>query len=340
MKRIGIIGAGGISQTHAQAVSELENAELCAVYGRNSEKTKQLAARYNAEPYSNLEDFLKHRAMDFVIIGSPSGLHAEQGTAASQRGLHVLVEKPLDVTTERGERLISACEQAQVKLGVCYQDRFAPDIIRLKDLVQSGKLGKLILVSGRVRWFRPSSYYSESEWRSSRTLAGGGALMSQAIHTVDSLLWIAGDITRVSANALTATHHIEVEDTLVSTIEFSGGALGTLEAATSVYPGSERQIEISGSSGSVLIEKDRITRCELATGETIEISSSKANGNLSASSPVISDVRGHKLLIQDFINAIDNNSSPCCDGRDGLRSVQVVEAMYGSAFYSNPKLTK
>lgn len=331
MKRIGIIGAGGISQTHAQAVSELGNAEVCAVFGRNEHKTAQLAERYHSTPYSSLEGFLNHDGMDFVIIGSPSGLHAEQGVAAAKNGLHVLVEKPIDVSSEKAERLIDACERASVKLGVCYQDRFAPDIIRLRDLVQSGKLGKLVLVSGSVRWFRPSSYYSESDWRSSPFLAGGGALMSQAIHTIDSLLWIAGDITRVATTAITAVHKVDVEDTLVTTLEFANGALGTLEAATSVYPGSERQIEISGWSGSVLIEKDRITRCELEGAEQLDIAPAETNSNLSASSPLISDVTGHKLLIKDFVDAIDNSSRPRCDGRDGVRSVRVVEAMYESA---------
>src|ERR1043165_8121464 len=144
MKHIGIIGGGGISDTHARAAREIEGVELVAFYGDNFEKTALLSERYGATVYRDYESFLGHRPMDLVIIGSPSALHAEQGIAAARRGLHVLTEKPIDVTTAQADALINECERAQVKLGVCFQDRVSPDIARLKRLIDDGRVGQPI----------------------------------------------------------------------------------------------------------------------------------------------------------------------------------------------------
>src|ERR1051326_4571985 len=176
---IGILGGGNISQTHARAASEIEGVKLVAVCGQNKEKAKGLAALYGAAGYGEIEAFLRHQPMDVVLIGSPSGLHAEQGIAAARHGLHVLIEKPIDITTERADALIAECEKAGVKLGVFFQDRAAPDILWFKSLLDEGRLGKIILVSARVKWYRPPEYYQNSRWRGTAALDGGGALMNQ-----------------------------------------------------------------------------------------------------------------------------------------------------------------
>src|SRR5262245_23791477 len=252
MTHVGIIGGGGISETHARAAQELEGVEIVAFFGRNADKVSRLSASYNASAYADFKAFLRHRPMDLVLIGSPSGLHAEQGIAAAQQGLHVLVEKSIDVSTRAADELIEACERAGVKLGVFFQDRCAADVCRLKQLIDEGRLGKPILASARVNWYRPLEYYSRSDWRGSPALAGGGALISQAIHTVDLLLWLMGDAARVYAKARAALHPIEVEDTLVATLEVSNGAMGTLEATTSVYPGYDRRLELTGYEGTMV----------------------------------------------------------------------------------------
>jgi predicted dehydrogenase len=190
MTLIGIIGGGNISETHARAALEIESAVIAAVYGTNREKTARLAQQYGGSVYESLSSFLEHAPMDLVMIGSPSGVHAEHGIAAARRGLHVLVEKPIDITTERADELINECRRAGVKLGVCFQDRVSPDICRLKQLVDSGQLGKAILVSARVKWYRPREYYDSQRWRGTWALDGGGALMNPAVHTLDLLLWL------------------------------------------------------------------------------------------------------------------------------------------------------
>lgn len=335
MTKIGIIGAGNISDTHARAARELDGVEIVAVYGHNRDKATRLAQLYGGAVYRDLESFLEHKPLDMVMIGSPSGLHAEQGIAAAQRGLHVLVEKPIDTTIERTDLLIDACDRVGVKLGVFFQDRAAPDIARLKQLVDAGRLGKPILVSGRVKWYRPPEYYRDSRWRGVFTLDGGGALMNQGVHTVDLLLWLMGDVTRVNAKAITALHDIEVEDTVVATLEYANGAVGTLEATTSVYPGYRRRVELTGSEGTIIVEDNQIVAADLRNaGEDLGNihSRPREDGDTArSSSPVVSDVSGHRKVLEDFLRAIETDGKPMCDGYEGRRSVELVLAIYESS---------
>ena len=154
---VGIIGGGGISDTHARAALAVPGVKVAAVYGSNREKVARLAREYGGDPYEDFDRFLTHRPMDFVAIGSPSGLHAEQGIAAARRGLHVLVEKPLDITSGRADALIAAADASGVKLGVFFQDRLRPAIRTMKLIVDSGQLGLPVMISGRVKWYRPPS---------------------------------------------------------------------------------------------------------------------------------------------------------------------------------------
>ena len=328
---IGILGGGNISETHARAALELEGVKIAAIYGQNQEKAARLAQLYGGTVYSDLQRFFEHQPMDIVAIGSPSGLHGEQGIAAAECGIHVLLEKPLEITTERADTLIAACEKAGVKLGVYFQDRVASDICKLKEWVEGGRLGKPILASARVKWYRPPEYYSGSRWRGTWALDGGGALMNQGIHTVDLLLWLMGDVERVYAKAITALHQIEVEDTVVATLEFASGAVGTLEATTSAYPGYRRRLELTGSEGTIILEHDRIIAADLRTPPDDFDSAGEGSSNPSATSPVVSDVRGHRKILEDFLRAIETNGRPRCDGHEGRRSVELVQAIYESS---------
>jgi len=324
------------ARTHARAASEIEGVKIVAFCGPNQEKIARLSELYGGAGYNSLEALFAHQPMDMVMIGSPSGLHAEEGIAAARHGLHVLVEKPIDVTTARTDALISECERAGVKLGVCFQDRVAPDICRLRDIVDSGQLGMPILVSGRVKWYRPPEYYSGSRWRGTGALDGGGALMNQGVHTVDLLLWLMGDVERVYAKAVTAFHEIEVEDTVVATLEFANGAIGTLEATTSAYPGYGRRVELTGSEGTIILESDRIIAADLRSPHAEPFEPPEESQNASATSAVVSDVRGHKRLLENFLDAIANNGTPLCDGAEGRRSVALVQAIYESSRTGQP----
>ncbi|PYX35930.1 MAG: dehydrogenase [Acidobacteria bacterium] len=329
--QIGIMGGGNISQTHARAACAIPGVSIAAVYGTNASKVGRLCQAYGGTPYHDLDTFLKHRPMEFVAIGSPSGLHAAHGIAAAHRGLHVLTEKPIDISTQRAEELIQAAQQAGVKLGVIFQDRCKSEIQRLKQWVDGGILGKILLVDARVKWYRPPQYYGDSKWRGTLKLDGGGALINQAVHTIDLLLWLFGDVVRVQARIATALHAIEGEDTAVALLEFATGPLGVLQAATSAFPGFPRRLEITGVEGTVTLEHDRIVAVNLKNVPAGVVAGVRSDDNESTASPVVSDFRGHQAIFEDFIRAIQENKQPICNGPEGLRSIALIERIYRAA---------
>jgi UDP-N-acetyl-2-amino-2-deoxyglucuronate dehydrogenase len=337
--RIGILGAGSISDTHARAARAIPGVEVAAVYGRNVAKAQRLAELYGGVAFDSLEGFLEHRPMDLVAIGSPSALHAEQGIAAAERGLHVLVEKPLDITAARADALIAAADRAGVTLGVFFQDRLKPDVVKMKAMVDAGVAGRPILASGRVKWYRPPEYYGGSRWRGTFALDGGGALINQAIHTVDLLLHLWGPIVSVDARAGTQLHTIEVEDTVVATLQFENGALGVFEASTAVFPGYARRVELTGANGTLTLEHDHLVGVDLKVPdarfpEAVEPRDVAPAAN--AASPTVSDATPHRRIIEDFLHAIRTSGRPACDGPEGRRSVVVIEAIYASARAKGP----
>jgi UDP-N-acetyl-2-amino-2-deoxyglucuronate dehydrogenase len=328
--RLGILGAGNISDTHARAASAIPGVQVVAVHGRNRERAARLAGVYGAEVLDSLDAFLDH-PMDAVAIGSPSGVHAEQGSLAASRGLHLMVEKPIDVTPARADVLIDAAARAGVRLGVFFQDRVQPDIARLRDAIVSGRFGRPLIASARVKWYRPPEYYSQSHWRGTWPLDGGGALMNQGIHTVDLLQWLLGPVRRLSATSRTAFHRIDVEDTVIALLEFESGAVATLEATTAAYPGYKRRVEISGTEGTLVLEHDRLVRADLRQPADDLVAEIAADGNQSASSPVVSDARGHQRLLEDFIEAVQSHRDPICTGQEARKSVALVCAIYEAA---------
>ena len=328
---VGLIGAGNISDTHARALRAMPGVEIAAIYAPTLARAERFAARYGGAPHDSLARMLAQRPLDMVVVGTPSGLHADHGVAAATLGLHVLVEKPLEVTTARADALIEAAEKTGVTLGVIFQDRLKPDVQRLKALVEAGRLGAPILANARVKWYRPPSYYEGSRWRGTQTLDGGGALMNQGVHTVDLLLWLFGPVRRVFAKTITGLHAIEVEDTAVAVLEFANGAVGTLEAATSAYPGYSRQIELTGSNGTLRLDGDDLAAIDLKDARDDERPTHPAAVTLSAASAVVADPTAHVRIFEDFVRAIGRRAAPACDGASGRHSVALIEAIYPSA---------
>ncbi|HTR67644.1 MAG TPA: Gfo/Idh/MocA family oxidoreductase [Terriglobales bacterium] len=328
---VGLIGGGNISETHARAARAIPGLAIAAIYGTNAAKVNRLAHQYGGRPYDDLTAFVNHRPMDFVAIGSPSGLHAAHGVAAVSRGLHVLTEKPIDISTERADVLIEAARAANLKLGVMFQDRFKPGIQRFKQYIEAGVIGKPLLVDARVKWYRSPEYYSDSKWRGTLTLDGGGAVINQAVHTIDLLLWVFGDVARVQAGTATALHAIEGEDTAIALLHFASGALGTLVATTAAFPGYPRRIEATGSEGTLVLEHDRVVAAGLRNPPAGLSVSLAAAENENVASPVVSDFTGHQAVFEDFVRAIREDGTPLCDGREGRRSLALVEEIYRAA---------
>jgi UDP-N-acetyl-2-amino-2-deoxyglucuronate dehydrogenase len=329
--KVGLLGGGNISDTHARAARAIPGVEIAAVYGPNREKASRLSQLYGGVVYDDLERFLDHPSLDIVAIGSPSGLHAGEAIAAIGRGIHVLSEKPLDVTTERVDRVIAAADSGGVKVGVFFQDRLKPDIASMKRMIVAGQLGKPIFAAGHVRWYRPPEYYATSRWRGTRSLDGGGALMNQAIHTVDVLQWLFGPVVRVGGRTATRLHPIEVEDTAAAVLEFESGALGLIEATTSSYPGYARRVDVTGAEGTLILEGDRLVATDLRATGTQSSSIPTEPPPENAASATVSDSVPHQRIFEDFIRAIREDAVPVCDAREARPSVAIIEAIYRSA---------
>jgi UDP-N-acetyl-2-amino-2-deoxyglucuronate dehydrogenase len=329
--RFGIIGCGVIAPTHARCLDELADAELVAVCDVVPEKARVLAAQFPAQVYSSCAEMLAQAPIDAVCVLTPSGLHAEVGTAAAQAGKHVLVEKPMDVTLERADALILACRAAGVKLGVISQHRFDPAVMALKQAVAAERLGQLIFGGAHTKWYRSQEYYDSGDWRGTWALDGGGALINQSIHYVDLLQYIMGEVAEIHAYTATRAHQrIEVEDIAVAALKFRSGALGLLEGSTSAYPGFVARLDINGTQGSVIIENDQISAWRLRTDEASPVPN-EDSGFIGGTSSKNIWHHSHRRQLADFIAAIRENRPPLVSGEEGRKPLEIVLAVYASA---------
>lgn len=332
----GIIGCGMIAKFHAKAISEIRGARLVACYARDAAKANAFASEYGGSPYDKLEAMLKHPGLDIVTICTPSGAHMEPGILSARAGKHVLVEKPLEITTNRCDRLIRECDKRGVYLGTIFPSRFHRSAILMKEAIDQGRFGKVSVADAIVKWYRTQQYYDSGAWRGTWQLDGGGALMNQAIHSVDLLLWMMGPVRAVTAmTALRAHERIQVEDTAVACLEFASGALGTIVATTAAYPGSLKRIEIAGSQGTAVLEEEAIVRWDFEKSAKSDSKIlSKMKGNKTgggASDPAAIGHAAHRDLFKDFAKAIASKEDSKIDGIEGRRSVALINAIYWSA---------
>lgn len=328
--RFGIVGAGNIARTHAAAIRASDRATLAAVAGGSgaAELAAAEGARHHAEPAVLFDD----PAVDAVILCTPSGVRRDYAVAAAEHGKHVLVEKPIEVDRARAEAIVAACAHHGVTLGVVYQSRFKPHCEAVRAAVERGALGTSVLASMAVKWHRPAAYYADTAWRGTWAFDGGGALINQAIHNVDLLLWFQGDVRRVHAATANRLHQgIEVEDTVVAHLEFADGGLGVLEATTATHPGSPRRIELHGTDGTIVLLDDEVHEWALRDGSPVPGHDVAAATAFAASTHVMSDHRWHQRQLEDFVDAVREHRPPRVDGREGLRSLALVLAVYESA---------
>lgn len=330
----GIVGCGMIGAVQAAAIQAIQDAQLLAVCGKDPERTAKFAERFGATPYTDYNAFLTHPGLRIVNICTPSGLHAEQGIAAARAGKHVLVEKPIETTLAKADALINACDEAGVRLGVIFQSRFLPAVQQFKRALDEGRLGRLMVGDAYVKWYRAPEYYADS-WHGTLALDGGGALINQAIHTVDLLRWMLGPVETVFAmKAALRYPHIEAEDTLVANVRFQNGALGVIEATTSVKPGFKRRVEISGERGTIILDGDAIS-CWAVDGDAGPVGEDEQLTDGSANPAAISN-EGHRRQIEEMMNAVLENRAPLIDGREGRKSLELVCALYESAQAGQP----
>jgi len=332
-----IVGTGMISRFHARAIEDVRGAKLVACCDMAADRANQFAAEVGCTPYSDMKKMLADPAVDVVTIATPSGAHMEPAVAAARAGKHVIVEKPLEITLKRCDRIINECEKNGVKLSTIFPSRFHDSSIQMRKAIDQGRFGRLTLGDAYVKWFRTQEYYDSGAWRGTWKLDGGGALMNQAVHTVDLLSWLMGPVDEIQAQTATLAHkRIEVEDVAAATLKFKSGALGVIEATTAAYPGYLKRIEIHGSEGTAVLEEEDLKTWDFAKKKPADkailkaMQTSKSTGG-GAADPSAIGHHGHTLQFRDFVKAIKTDGTPAVDGHEGRKPVEIILAIYKAA---------
>lgn len=337
MHTFGIIGGGMVAEFHAQAIQAMgSDIKLGAIYARNPDKAKRLGEKFNCKSYSELDDLLEDASINFVTIATPSGAHLEPAIAAARAKKHIIIEKPIEMTPSRAQRIIDVAKEEKVVLSGIFNRRFNPAVEQLKQAVETGRFGRLTLCDAQIKWYRTQAYYDSAKWRGTADL-DGGALMNQGVHTVDLLLYLVGSkVKRVSASMAMLTHeNIEVEDTVVAILEFENGARGTIQAATSCWSstGNPAEVQLCGSKGSVFLSDESFrvwdfmekAEQDIYVRENLMKAAQTGKG---ANDPKAINFIGHQRNFENVISAIENNVSPFISGEESIKSVQLINAIY------------
>ncbi len=333
----GIIGCGMVSDFHSAAISELEHGQLVAVSSRNADNVKRLTDKYDVEGYTDYTEMLKRLDLDIVCVCTPSGAHLEPAIAAAEAGKHVVVEKPLEITLQRCDEIIQACDEAGVQLCAIFNSRFTEGAELVKIAIENGRFGKLTLGDAYVKWYRSQEYYDSGGWRGTWNLDGGGALMNQSIHAIDLLQYFMGPVKSVQAFTDTLAHdRIEVEDVAVAALRFENGALGVIEGTTATYPGMFKKTEICGTKGTAVLEEEDIVKWEFdpeipQDNEVREKFAQQTDSGGGASDPRAINHANHRRQMENLINGLENDASILVDGREGRKAVEIILAIYQSS---------
>jgi predicted dehydrogenase len=331
----GIIGLGMIADFHAQAIARITGARLVGIATRSADKAAAFAAKHQVPfPTTDIAALVARPDIQVVCITTPSGAHLAPALAAIRAGKHVVIEKPIEIDPARTDEILQAAESADVRIAPIFQGRFGDGARTVKAAIDAGRLGRLVLASNYVKWHRTAQYYTPP--RGLRANDGGGAVINQAIHGLDLLLWFVGLPAEVFAWTTRRVHTgIEVEDTACAVLKFTGGALGAFEASTALWPGWSRRHELCGEHGSIVLEDDRIVRWEFreAHPEDDDIRAAGQTNALGsgASNPSAISTEGHRRQLQDLVDAIRENRPHALDGYEGRKAVAFVNAIYQSA---------
>ena len=327
----GIIGMGMISSFYAMSIKQLKGSKLVAISDKDRERATKAAKDYNAAYYIDYHDLLKREDIDIVCICTPSGMHMEPAIAAARAGKHVIVEKPIEITLRRADKIIEACDKAGVKLGCIFQHRFDNATQRLRKAVEEGVLGELVLGDAYIKWYRTQEYYDSGGWRGTLTGDGGAALINQSIHTIDLLQWIMGPVESVYGKVGIFTHNIEGEDIGLAILTFKNGALGIIEGSTSTYPGFPERLEIHGHNGTIILEGGIVKTWETKGIEEKPKELFEKSKGVGASEPMAISIEGHRTQIRDMIEAIKENRKPLVEGLEAKKALEIILSIYQSS---------
>ena len=329
--RFAIIGYGAIGEIHARVIEAIEGAELVAVATRNPEKQRQAAERHHCDVYADYREMLRRDDIEVVAVCLPSGSHEEAATAVAEAGKHCIVEKPMEISVQRCTRIAELFDRKGLVISVIFQHRFDASTMLIKQAIDSGKMGKLNYGSARTIWFRDENYYRHSGWRGTWAYDGGGALMNQAIHTIDLLQHLMGPVEAVCGKCATLYHQaMETEDLGIALLKFKSGAMGVIEGTTLAYPGFFTEVNVYGQEGSAGIRNDAVSFCNFSSGPDQQLQQLQETGDECIPYGWYNLVP-HIRQYQDVMDAIAKKRAPLISGWEGMETVKIIEGIYRSS---------
>ena len=338
--RVGIIGCGKIGPFHAEALTRIPGAALVACCDSDPDRARVFAQQFGIDIVAtSVDEFFTHGQLDAALICTPHPAHEKLVVAAAEAGVNVLCEKPIAVRLDEADRMIAATDVAGVAFGVIFQRRFWPASQRLRRAIDDGLLGKLTFGSASSLLWRPQSYFAADPWRGKWATEGGGVMMNQAVHTIDLLQWFMGPAVEVYGRIATLRHgaYVDVEDTVAATVTFASGALGSIQALTTIEPEFGYRIAVHGDNGATA------SIHEIPEGTqgindlwTFEPGASERAAWASAERGRPGFPEFHQLQIAEFLDAIRHGRSPAITGRDARNSLAIILGIYESSRTGRP----
>ena len=324
--RIAIVGLGMAVTPHARGLMDLaDQVEVLHAFSRSEKGRAAFGARFPFPLCDSLDTILNDPAVEAVAVFTPANTHCDIAEACAAAGKHVLMEKPLEITTARAERLVAACSDAGVTLGVVLQHRFRPAGLRLREILASGALGRVVGCSTVIRLWRAQSYYDEPG-RGSFARDGGGVLISQGIHTLDLMLSLAGPVETVSGFAVTTpVHRMETEDMVCAAVRYADGAIGTIDATTAAYPGFYEEIIFTCENGTAFLRGGALL-VQFHDGTREEVAVEIAGGGTGAD-PMDFPHDFHRAVMADFVAALREGRAPRVTGDEALKVHRLIDAL-------------
>jgi UDP-N-acetyl-2-amino-2-deoxyglucuronate dehydrogenase len=331
MLKFALVGCGRIAKRHSEllGLNQIPSACLAAVCDVKPDRAAAIGEMMNVSHYTDMHEMMQKESVDVVVVLTESGLHADHVVALAPYGRHIVVEKPMALSLADADRMIMACDRAGVKLFVVKQNRFNVPVVKLREAVDQGRFGKIVMGTVRVRWSRTQQYYDQDAWRGTWAM-DGGVLANQASHHVDMLEWMLGQPVSVFAMAKTALVNIEAEDTAVVLLRFVNGEFGVIEATTAIRPKDlEGSISILGEKGTVVIEGFAVN--QMKTWNFIEPLPGDEDvlANYSVNPPNVYGF-GHQAYYEHVVDSILNNTQQLVDGLEGRKSLELISAIYES----------
>lgn len=333
---IGIIGLGVISEIHIEALKMIDDAKITAVCTRDRSKAENTADELGCSWYTDYRRLADDPAVDAVVLCTPSGSRLPMVEYIAAAGKHIISEKPLEVTPERIDGMLKACHENNVFIASIFHKRYHPVYKWIKESIDNGLFGDIVTTDIMMKWYREPEYYSNSSWRGTMALDGGGALMNQCVHFIDMVQWFNGGVKSVFARTARMLHKsIEGEDTAVAVVEYNNNAYGVIEATTSAYPGFSTVITVNGTKGGVICENEDIRELKLMDGVEKHIiiprkeDSGEHGGD--AMTNVKKDFSLHLYQLTDIVGAILEGKQPPVAGTEARHAVEIITSMYKSA---------